>query len=510
MKPIFLLIIVLFGINCVAQNYDLDTTFGDYGIKSGLLSDFYPKDGLLINNNYYFISSNLSSTHKIAKIDYNGNPVINFGTNGVLSLTSPNTAYSISNFKFIDGYFYIYGRAKNTANSDEDIFVYKIDENGNADTTFGTNGMTTIDFGNNETISDFIMEPNGNMLCIGSQFFSNNSYLSKLIYFKLLPNGTINTTFDNNGYKSYTIDLNSSGILMSGQRTEGKSIHTFNGKYLLSGVYKSTQTGQNAGIRKEELLLTIIDNNGNIDPTYGNGGYRLVYLDGGMSITVNDIQVINDNLYANYFYSWSFSSNGSKILKYDLATNQTVFNRFSLYLTYLKAGSDGFYISGADRCMYGTCQRKYHMEKYLPNGDLDTNFSDNGNYNFRFPNNFLEDVSSMHIKGSNGKILIAGVSKSLFSLIRIKEEALENPEFDSNTISIYPNPFTNSLNINCDVAIKTVELFDLVGRKIEDLEFKAIDSNSYVVVPKISKTGIFVIKITSTDNKVLFKKVIKS
>lgn len=231
-----------------------------------------------------------------------------------------------------------------------------------------------------------------------------------------------------------------------------------------------------------------------------------------LSNYVNDIQIINNNLYANYFYAWSANNRGSNVLKYDLTTNQTIFNRSTLYSSYLKAESDGFYISGSNPCRFPpSCARKYDLKKYLPNGDPDRNFSDNGSYLFRFPNNsFYEDVSSMHIKEANGKILIAGQSKDLFSLVRIKEVALENTEFDSNAVSIYPNPFTDNLNINCDVAIKSIELFDLVGRKIEDPEFKAVDSNSYVVVPRISKTGMFLIKITSTDNKVLLKKVIKS
>lgn len=508
MKSLPFLIILLFSLNCRAQNYGLDTTFGDAGTKSGLVTNFYPENGLLINNNYYFVNS----THQIAKIDYNGNPVINFGTNGVLSLTNPNRTYKILNFKFIDGYFYMYGESTNTTNNNKDIFICKIDERGNADTTFGNNGIVTIDFGNNEIISDFIMEPNGNLLCLGTQYFSDYNIPSKLIYFKLFSNGNINTAFESNGYKSYTVDLSSSGIVAV-QRTEGKFIHPLNGKYLLSGTYKTQTPGSpGLGVRKEELLLTKIDNDGIIDTTFGNGGYQLVYLEGGMSNYVNDVQVINNNLYAKFFYAWSASTSGTKVLRYDLTTNQTIFNRPTLYSSYLKAESDGFYISGHERCSFPpSCQRKYNLKKYLSNGDLDPNFSDNGNYLFRFPNNsFHEDISSMHIKEANGKILIAGYSKDLFSLVRIKEQALGNPEFDSNTVSIYPNPFTDNFNINCDVAIKTVELFDLVGRKIEDLEFKAIDSNSYVVVPKISKTGIFVIKITSTDNKVLFKKIIKS
>lgn len=499
MKSLSFLIILLFGLNCGAQNYGLDTTFGDNGIKRHRpITDFYPKNGLLINNNYYFISSN-----KIAKIDYNGNLVINFGTNGIVSITNTFKTYEISNFKFIDGYFYIYGTSKNATNNFQDIFISKIDENGNPDTTFGTNGMTNIDFGDNEILSDLIMEPNGRFLCLGTQILSNNVNVSKLIYFKLSSNGSIDTSFDNNGYKSYSVNLNSATV----QRTEGKSIRLFNGKYLFCGIHRTLE----GSTRSEKLLLTTMNNDGTIDTTYGNGGYRLIHLEGGMTNILYDVQYINNDLYANYFYSFSFSTMGARVLKYDLTTNQTIFNRSSLFQTYLQVEPDGFYTSGSERCDPPNCRRSYRLIKFLPDGNADTNFCANGNYNFRFPENlFGDDSSYMHIKEANGKILITGISQGGFSSIRIQEEALGNPEFESNTVSIYPNPFTNSLNISCDVAIKSLELFDLVGRKIEDSEFKVIDSNSYVVVPKISKTGMFVIKITSTDNKVLFKKVIKS
>lgn len=504
MKTAIHFILLFLGINCSAQNYILDNTFGINGIKTGIVNSFTPINGELINNNYY-----INSANKITKIDYNGNVINNFGTNGFISLNNSTKTYQISNLKFLNGYFYIYGKV--TTNNDQDIFIYKIDENGNADNTFGTDGMITIDFGYNEIISDFLIESDESLLCIGNQYFpstiNSSGISSKIIYFKLNNNGTVNYNYDSNGFKFYSINVTS--ITMIDQTTEVKSIYPFNGKYLLAGSYSGYQRLDNNLIPKHALLLTTIDNSGNIDPSYGNSGYRLSTLNADGSKVIRDIQKVDDNLYVKYYYTWSFNNQGTKILKYNLNTNQSIFNIETMYDTYLKAESGNFFISGSDKCFGSTCLRKFELKKIQADGNLDTSFNSNGGFSYRFPNNLYEDVSSMHIKDTNGKIMIAGLSNNYFSIVRIQQSNLGNGNFIKSDISISPNPFYDKIKINSDVNIKSIEIIDFVGRKI-DAEFIQIDSNTYSLLPKTSNSGIHLLKITSIDNKVTIKKIIKN
>lgn len=504
MKTKLLFIQLLLGLNCAAQNYIFDDTFGTNGIKTTTINSFTPINGEIINSFYY-----LNSENTIAKIDYNGNIVNSFGMNGFISLNNTAKTFQISNFKFLNGYFYFYGNATTTANSNQDIFIYKINENGVADNTFGTDGLVTFDFGNNEVITDFIMESNGSLLCVGNLNFpvGNTSQISsKIIYFKLNNNGTINYSYDSTGFKSYSLTLPN----MLNQKTEVQSIYPFNGKFLLAGLHTASQLVDNNSFPKDALLMTTIDNAGNIDPSYGTSGYRLQILDAAGGKTLKNIQKVDNNLYVKYFYNWSFNNQGTKIAKYDLVSNQFIFEKLNMYESYLKPEADGFFLTGYDKCFGFGCLRKFELKKFHADGSADTSFGNAGSFSYRFPNNLREDVSTIYVKDPSGKIMIGGLSDNRFSMIRLKNGTLENEDFTTNNISISPNPFTDKININSNVAIKSIEIIDLLGRKIDESEFTQNSNNSYNLAPNISKSGIFLIKITTSDNKIILKKIVKN
>ena len=508
MKTKLLFIQLLLGLNCVAQDYIFDDTFGTNGIKTTIINSFTPINGEIINNFYY-----LNSENKITKIDYNGNIVNSFGTNGFISLNTTVKTFQISNFKFINGYFYFYGNANSPATSslnvNQDIFIYKINESGVADSSFGTDGLVTFDFGNNEVITDFIMESNGSLLCVGNLNFpvGNTSQISsKIIYFKLNNNGTINYSYDSTGFKSYSLTLPN----MLNQKTEVQSIYPFNGKFLLAGLHTASQLVDNNSFPKDALLLTTIDNAGNIDPSYGTSGYRLQILDAAGGKTLKNIQKVDNNLYVKYFYNWSFNNQGTKIAKYDLVSNQFIFEKLNMYESYLKPEADGFFLTGYDKCFGSGCLRKFELKKFHADGSADTSFGNAGSFSYRFPNNLREDVSTIYVKDPSGKIMIGGLSDNRFSMIRLKNGTLENEDFTTNNISISPNPFTDKININSNVAIKSIEIIDLLGRKIDESEFTQNSNNSYNLAPNIPKSGIFLIKITTSDNKIILKKIVKN
>ncbi len=74
-----------------------------------------------------------------------------------------------------------------------------------------------------------------------------------------------------------------------------------------------------------------------------------------------------------------------------------------------------------------------------------------------------------------------------------------------NSIAIYPNPTASIININCNSAIKTVEIFDLQGRLLETL----IANNINAKIDLSSRMqGIYFLKITS-DKGAKVEKVIK-
>ncbi len=102
MKTILILIVFVFNINMFSQTYILDDAFGSSGIMK-YNKNIEVKNGLLVNNNYYFISTNA-----IVKIDYNGQIVSNYGVNGLKSLQQTNETLTITSFVFHNNFFYVY------------------------------------------------------------------------------------------------------------------------------------------------------------------------------------------------------------------------------------------------------------------------------------------------------------------------------------------------------------------------------------------------------------------
>ena len=76
---------------------------------------------------------------------------------------------------------------------------------------------------------------------------------------------------------------------------------------------------------------------------------------------------------------------------------------------------------------------------------------------------------------------------------------------DSNSVSfsIYPNPTNSILNIKTDEKISKIDVYNLQGQRIKTLKNKQIN------IQKLS-SGIYIIKITTTDKKVGIRRIIKN
>lgn len=88
--------------------------------------------------------------------------------------------------------------------------------------------------------------------------------------------------------------------------------------------------------------------------------------------------------------------------------------------------------------------------------------------------------------------------------VTISSSVLSSPNFQSNEVSLYPNPSTDLVTINIDKTIQKVECFDLLGRKtnINLLQNKTISLSNL-------KNGHYILKITIDDN-VITKSIVKN
>ena len=137
-----------------------------------------------------------------------------------------------------------------------------------------------------------------------------------------------------------------------------------------------------------------------------------------------------------------------------------------------------------------------------------------GNITFkRFnPNTFLlyDSLPISQAFGSVKNIITCGNGCYAFNttdnkVVIIKDSTLGLSESEErNIISIYPNPTTDYLYIESDLDIKDIQISDLNGRVINNLEFQDNKINLASL-----QTGIYFAKISDINGKILTKKIVK-
>lgn len=86
-------------------------------------------------------------------------------------------------------------------------------------------------------------------------------------------------------------------------------------------------------------------------------------------------------------------------------------------------------------------------------------------------------------------------------------QLLSNPDVAiDNSISIYPNPAKNNVNIHCNNTIKTIELYDVQGRVLQS---QVIDSQSSTMDISSKSKGVYFIKVV-TEKGIKVEKLVKN
>lgn len=202
-----------------------------------------------------------------------------------------------------------------------DIFCIRIDENGNIDNQFGTNGKAFLDFNENDELSvDMIIQPDSKILISCTDHTGYGDFAIA----RFNTNGQLDNTFGNAGKR--VIDLNDCGDV-----DNFKSMCLqFGGKILLTGQSYCNY------YYKYDFSLVSLNPDGSMDTDFGNNGVVEVdfdlWHDGAVKsviqgdnriVTVGTGQINNNDdiglcriLTAMYLKSGDFTSKTGNILIY--------------------------------------------------------------------------------------------------------------------------------------------------------------------------------------------------
>lgn len=503
MKTLFFSFFTLFSISLFGQTYVLDQTYGNNGTLQLFLYNRV-MDGFVTNNTAYFLSRD-----GLIKVNADGT---NFNTYNFNFSTIPSLNVYFRNFKLINNSIYIYGFS-DFGTYQYNIFIGKMDLDGNPDLNFGINGMKIIDFGQYESMSDFVVTPNGELLCSGVRYQSIELQ-SNIIVFKINAlSGDLISSFDTNGYKTFTSNLTGTG---SYNWLRGGFMFNYNNGYFL--------TGYNSGNNISYLTLIKIDENGNADSNYGVNGYKSIpysYYGG----TLEKITAHNNKIYGIYTYPLGSVGTSANMICYDLINEQTLFDFYinGKYLNSYKIYDNSIY-NTYRHFNYNQTDKFYVEKRFTNNGLIDSSFHINGLYSYDTPSIStyrFQDEANVILKLGND-FLIAGYSNyhtnplenayEGVNLIKITPGTLGANNYESNNTNIdfFPNPFENEINFEFYTQIKSISIYDLVGRKIIDPKYHTKDNMTTIDLTGISNKGTYLIKINTSEDIIITKKIVKN
>lgn len=280
-------------------NGTLDTSFGTNGIYK-LTSSKQFLSVMVLPNGSIVLGGNTSINNEylaiLVKLDSNGVEDSQFGTNGVLSLTSTNFKFSMGEAILLnEGKIFCVGLEYSDILNHSKSAYCKIDSFGNFDTTFGTNGKVVIDLFNYnpiQNITEYLHTtrelPNGQIVIGGTEL---NPFL-----LKINSNGSLDSAFGTNGMK----------ILSYSIRPKAMAVQT-DGKIIIGSGTRSAVGG---------LAYRIVrfDNDGDLDTTFNNGK-GLVDIDVSqgddwlehIKLQGNDTLIIGGNSVLNANYNFTLA-----------------------------------------------------------------------------------------------------------------------------------------------------------------------------------------------------------
>lgn len=477
-----------------------------------------------------------------------------FGSNGVAKFCFPPESSGYT----IEAAFQSSGKLITLhVKNDSFLSVLRYSVNGSIDSTFGVLDSNIYNF----SLSPFNSNTNYYPLSLAVQSddkiiisgLSQSSLGNNYWAIRLMPDGVLDSTFDNDGY----LDLSFGTI-----QDRGKCVAIQNdGKIILAG--KSGNLGQN-------FAMARLNTNGTLDPSFGINGKVQTTFFGSLS-DVNSIAVQNDgkiilagwinNVPYEYDYALiRYNSDGSIDTTFGINGKvvTTVSSLYSDRITKLIIQNDGKIIAGG----YISSLSKFAIVRYQSDGIIDSTFGvngivitseasgdncsiiqqvdgkiivaggqdtgiftyqrylNNGQLDIDFPvNGFYSGIglygyaSTVLIQPDN-KIVIFGFlyssdgSQFCSGVIRLNPGTLSINEFNANEVVVYPNPANNFIGFDNSVNQFTkATFFNYLGQEVA---LQSLNSSSEEQIDISSfANGVYLLKLSNDTSNTTVKVVKK-
>jgi uncharacterized delta-60 repeat protein len=509
----------------------LDLTFNNgkgykfFNTRVGLLGQFTGSCALLqtdgkiiiggsyavdIGNNIFAFKQSVMRLNADATLD------LTFGTNGFSIIYNPaivNPSDHIGNPDSVN-YMTLQPDGKillvnNTYSNTPKIIAYRLNNNGSLDASFGVNGIAAIDTGfeSNGALAVKVL-PNNKILIGGGMGQVATGSEARLL--RLLPNGTLDTTFGINGV---TPAVNGNGTLA--YQSAIKVIGFQNdGKIVCSGDFNSVNNTNN------NFFTVRYNPNGTLDTTFGINGLAQTVTSTGYDFANNQIIQPDGKILT--------IGTGEGITLVRLNTDGSLDNTFNpnaIEPGIVNNTFDGYNTRRGFSLLLQPNGKIVVVGNFIgstigrlnPDGSLDTTFNDIGYTKSSYTEiSNLGDVYHTLLQLPDGKFLVIGeayfvednLSFTYTTVSRYNSDLnLSNETFNKNKVTLFPNPTNNkSFFDNSQNKYNNVEIFNYLGQQVGNQKMQ-FSNNLEIDLSKFS-TGIYVLKM-SNENESVSVKVVK-
>jgi len=530
LTPITLLLLVLFSSNALNAQ-EIDSSYG--------LNGFLPYGGIMANseaNKGIGYSSVVQPDGKVVvaidkadlngptdlfyytyRYNSNGTPDSSFGTAGVSKVFAGDHSRSYDIQLQADGKILLTGETKYCVNGicgASQLVVIRLKPNGQADSTFGSEGkiITSDIFGASGT---FAIPKKVNLLPNGSIILGGRGINGKPFISKLNPNGYPDFSFAQNGV--FTEDLSFSSTLDIKTDPSGNA-------YALIWVYNYINSNIDS-LNPTDIRIIKLNPNGQPDNTFGvNGKVNLNFVPDDSPVA---IQPMSDGSVLLIGQNWisRILSNGS--IASDFPSGFSSFgSSFTEPVSFQKIIS----LSNSRYLICGSLRPQingnYHEKALLlmsdATGNVDTSFNGNGymvfDYGMIGPSGWQGKYAIFHdidflndgtVYASGRRNPVAGNTlSSLFLLKLTGVEAgqgsgsihIEEEILSSELIRVYPNPGIDILNLDIPKgkSYQYVNFFSADGQLVKNTPVNSLSETLSIPVDDL-RPGIYFIHLVSKE-----------
>ena len=487
----------------------LDTSFDTDGkVTTAVGSGNDHANSVAIQNDGKIVVAGYSvngSINDFAITRYNANGLSDntFGANGKVT-TVIGTGNDIANSVAIqnDGKIVVVGQSSNGINYDFAITRYSA--NGSLDTSFDTDGKLTTAIGSGNDQANSVAIQNDGKIVVAGQSLNGSNYDFAITRYN--ANGSLDTSFDNDGKVTTAIGTGNDIAYSVAIQTDGKIV-----------VAGYTGTGVNS-----DFAVIRYNTNGSLDNSFDNDGIVTTAI-GTTSDIAYSVAIQSDGKIVVAGYTGIVINSDFAVTRYNAnGSLDTSFDMDGKVTTAIGTGTDiansvaiqndgkivvtGYSSNGANN--------DFAVTRYNANGSLDTGFDTDGIVTTDIGSN--SDLAKSVAIQNDGKIVVVGYYKynnsanEDFVLVRYNNTTvgIENLVTDSPIVSLYPNPTNGAIYINFakQMDIVTINIKNILGQTISTKKFT---STNTALLNIEGASGLYFVEI-QTANKTTAMKVQKN